>query len=396
MTAVRGFVSHAFDEAAYEGGREAFRECVRELVAGACADFAADGITVEHDLFFEATEYGKPLMVGVRGQIRASDFLIADISQLDPARPVNPNVMYEIGYAMALQKHIVVMRRNSVPPPPSDIGDLLAGTYDGLDEVPGQFMPRMIEIVGDTLARANREIARIEPLIWKVWFPADTRSINIVCAREREPTRFSDGREPNYVHVDNFEDRDALLELTGFFARRYPNASVVSHLADELPHGTRSCDLVVLGGPGCETGEGNVVACDLMEMLGSKVRYPASGDGLEWCGEPLRATSYEEDDDTRGVVADWGSILAAPNPYNPAARVVLLHGTTTYGTLAAATALIDTSPAMRNHMRLAASGMTNRLTGSIDFEAVLRAEVDSAKRIKPPSLQPYDLRRIVG
>lgn len=333
-------------------------------------------------------------MPGVRSQIRDSDFLIADITQVDPSMPVNPNVMYEIGYAMALEMRIVVIRRNAVPPPPSDIGDLLAGTYEGLEHIPVKFLPRMIEVVADTLARANRDTLRIAPFVWNVWFPADTRLINIVCAREREPTKFSQGSEPNYVHVDNFEDRDALLELVAFFARRYPLATVVSYLADELPQGTRSCDLVVLGGPGCGGEQGNSVMCDLLEMLDSKVCYQEDGDGLEWCGGPLRPTIYEDEDDTKGVTADWGSIMAAPNPYNPAARVVLLHGTTTYGTLAAATALIDTPAAMRNHSRLVAAGIANRLTGAIDFEALVRAEVDSSRRIKPARLDPADIRRV--
>jgi hypothetical protein len=76
VTAVRGFVSHAFGDAAYVGGREVFRNSVRALVASACADFAGDGIEVEHDLFFEATQYGGPLMPDVRGQIRTADFLL--------------------------------------------------------------------------------------------------------------------------------------------------------------------------------------------------------------------------------------------------------------------------------------------------------------------------------
>jgi hypothetical protein len=394
VTAVRGFVSHAFDDGAYLGGRKAFRDRVRELVSSACGDFAGDGIAVEHDLFFEATQFGGPLMPGVRGQIRTADFLIADITQTDPSRPVNPNVMYEIGYAMALEKRIIVMRRNDQPPPPSDIGDLLAGTYDALDDIPDKFRLRMIEIVEDTLAKADRDSDRTGRLIQKVWFPPETRSIHIVCARERQPTQFSDGCEPNYVHVDNFEDRDALLELSAFFARQYPLAHVVHHLADEMPQGVQNCDLVILGGPGCESGQGNAIARDLMEMLGSQVRYPPDGDGLYWSGGTLRPTDYENGDDTLGVLADWGSILAAPNPYNPVARVILLHGTTTYGTLAAANALIDTPVAMRNHGRLVAAGVANRLTGAFDFEALVYVEVDSRKRIKPPKLQSDTICRV--
>ena len=394
MTGVRGFVSHAFDDAVYEGGRAAFRDHVTELVARACADFAGDGLAVEHNLYFEETKYGGPLMPTMRGHIRTADFLIADITQTDASRPVNPNVMYEIGFAMALDKPIIVMRRNAAPLPPSDIGDLLAGTYDGLGDIPVKFLPRMIEIVEDTLAKRDRDTERTGQAIQKVWFPPDTKAIHIVCARENEPTKFSDGREPNYVHVDNFEDRDALLELTAFFARQYPLATVVSHLADELPPAVKNCDLVVVGGPGCGPGEGNSVACDLMEMLVSQVTYPETADGLRWEGGPLRRTDYEEGDDTRGVLADWGAILAAPNPYNTSARVVLLHGTTTYGTLGAATALIDTPLAMRNHARLASAGIGNRLTRAIDFEALVRVEVDSGKRIKPSKVQQDAIRRV--
>ena len=393
MTAVRGFVSHAFDNAAYIGGREVFRDRIRELVASACADFVGDRIEVEPDLFFEATRYGGPLMPEVRGQIRTADFLIADITQTEPSRPVNPNVMYEIGYAMALEKQIIVMRRNDQPPPPSDIGDLLAGTYDSLENIPGMFRARMIEIVEDILAKADRDPDRTGRLIQKIWFPADTRGIHIICARERDPTRFSDGRDPNYVHIDNFEDRDALLDLSAFFARQYPRADVVHHIADEMPNGVQKCDQVVLGGPGCEGVPGNAVVCDLMAVLESHVHYP-SGEGLIWNGGALHPTLYEDDDDTLGVLADWGSILAAPNPYNPAARVILLHGTTTYGTLAAATALIDTQVATRNRGRLAAAGVANRLTGAFDFEALVHVEVDSRKRIKPPKLQPDTIRRV--
>ena len=393
MKIIRGFISHAFADAAYEGGVEAFRAEIRKLVAAACADFGSDDIAVGCPLFFFGNEYGRPLMASVREEIRRSDFLIADISQSDPTMPVNPNVMYELGFAMALMKRVVVMRRNTKPLPPADIADLLAGSYETLDAIPEEFLPEMIDVVRDVLAREGTESARAE-FVRKVWFPSDTRSISIVCARESEPTRFSDSDEANYVHLDNFEDRDALLELSSFFGRRFPNANVVSYLDEEMPHGAKNGDLVVLGGPGCVAGEGNGVTRDLLQMLNSKVHYPSSGEGLCWDDQPIRPTRYAGDDDTKGVIDDWGSILAAPNPYNPSARVVLLHGTTTYGTLGAAIALIDTSIAMRNHLRLASLDLANRLTGAINFEVLVRAEVDSSRRVKPTTLDFDTIRRV--
>jgi hypothetical protein len=331
-------------------------------------------------------------MPGVREQIRNSDFLIADITQLDPAQHVNPNVMYELGFAMALNKRVLVFRRNAEPLPPTDIGDLLAGSYENLREIPIKFLEAATDIVRETLVNAGRHGAGKGTAISRLWFPSDTRSIIIACTREPEPSRFSDADEPNYVHVDNFEDRDALLELSTFFARRYPLANVVPYFADDLPHGAEKGDLVVLGGPGCAPGEGNALTRDLIKMLGSQVRYPESGDGLIWREEPVRETVYRDGDDSKGVIGDWGSLLAAPNPFNPGARVILLHGTTTYGTLAAASAFTDSQIAMRNHLHLASLGLQNPLTLSLDFEALIRVEVDSARRIKPPTIEA--VRRI--
>lgn len=393
MTTIRGFVSHAFADAAYEGGVDAFRDNIGKLVAAACADFNSADIAVGPELFFFGNEYGRPLMASIREEIRRSDFLIADITQPDSSTPVNPNVMYEIGFAMALMKRVIVMRRNAKPHPPADIADLLAGSYDSLDAIPQEFLPEMIDVVRDLLARGGTDSAR-EEFVRKVWFPSDTRSISIVCAREREPTRFSDSQEANYVHIDNFEDRDALLELSAFFGRRFPNANVVPYLDDEIPHAAKNGDLVVLGGPGCVAGEGNAVARDLLDMLDSKVHYPANGEGLIWQEEPIRSTEYEDGDDTKGVVSDWGSILAAPNPYNPGSRVVLLHGTTTYGTLGAAIALIDTRIALRNHLGLASLDLVDRLTGTMNFEVLVRAEVDSGRRLKPTVLDFDTVRRV--
>lgn len=384
MTAILGFVSHAFSDAAYGGGTAAFRAEVRNLVTRACADFASDSIEVTYELFFEAAEYGKPLMPSIRDQIRRSDFLLADITQLADQPTVNPNVMYEIGFATALKKPILVMRGNSTPAPPSDIGDLLAGSYDSLTEIPAKFQERTVAIVTQVLAGMHRERVRVEPMIAKLWFPSDTKTITIICAREPEPSRFSNREEENYVHLDRFEDRDALIELATFFARRYPDAKVVRQLCDEVSPETLDCDLVVLGGPGCEPGEGNSIGKDFMRLFKSRVSYPEAGDGLVWGDQQVRETRCDKDG---CVIEDWGAVLAGPNPYNTNARVILLHGTTTYGTLAAAYALIDSSTAVRNHLRLAGMQLEDRLTGAIDFEALVKAEVGSNRRVKPPALE---------
>lgn len=115
MIRIKGFVSHAFDDEMYEGGREAFKTAIETLVNRACGELSTDKAQVRHELFFEAQGYGRPLMVEVRNQIRECDFLIADITP-DPSGEVNSNVMYEIGYAMALEKRLLVIRHQTEAP----------------------------------------------------------------------------------------------------------------------------------------------------------------------------------------------------------------------------------------------------------------------------------------
>jgi nucleoside 2-deoxyribosyltransferase len=392
LITVRAFVSHSFQDEDYEGGVEAFRGRVDDLVSAACEAVSAEGAAVGRELFFEARASGRPLMPEIRRQIRTCDFLIADITQGDGgAGPVNPNVMYEIGYGMALDKPVLVIRRNTQPPPPSDIRDLLAGSYERLDDISSRFLDDATRMVTATIIGASRQDSRIETLLEKVWFPRDVRSIAIVCAPEPERSRFADRHDPNFVRIDRFDDRDAIVELTAFFARRYPDARVARHLCEDLPPEDLGGNLVVLGGPGFEEGEGCSVNRELMRSLASLASYAGSEDAMVWDGAGPRLTEV----DAEGcVVVDWGVVLAAPNPENPTNRVVLLHGTNTYGTLGAALSLIDSPAAMRNHLKLATVGVENRLTGNYDFEAPMRCEVGPNRSVRTPSLDFGSIRKI--
>jgi Nucleoside 2-deoxyribosyltransferase len=392
MIEVRAFVSHSFNDADYDGGIDAFREHIDKLAASACAAVSSEGAEVGRELFFEARSAGRPLMSEIRRQIRNCDLIIADITQADDGKgPVNPNVMYEIGYGMALDKPVLVIRRNTQPLPPSDIRDLLAGSYDRIEEIPTLFLEETTRMVTETIVGASQQHARIESMIERVWFHRDVRSIAIVCAPEPEQSRFADKLDPNFVRIDRFDDRDAIVELTAFFARRYPEARVVRYLCDDLPPEEVGGNLVVLGGPGFEPGEGNSLTRELMRALGSLATYPETADAMVWDdGAPLRT----ELDAEGCVVTDWSAVMAAPNPENPTNRVVLLHGTNTYGTLGAALALIDTPAAMGNHLKLSTLGIAHRLTGDLNFEVPIRAEVASNRQVRTPKLEFGSIRRI--
>jgi nucleoside 2-deoxyribosyltransferase len=389
---VRAFVSHSFRDEDYEGGVLAFRRQVDELVAAACAAVSPGGSEVGRELFIEARAFGRPLMPEVRRQIRTCDFLIADITQSEDGKgPVNPNVMYEIGYGMALDKPVLAIRRNTQPPPPSDIQDLLAGSYESLAELSTKFLERATEMVAETIIGASVRDARIQSVLEKIWFPPDAGSIAIVCAAEPEQSHFADRRDPNFVRIDRFDDRDAIVELTAFFAKRYPDARVARYLCEDLPPEDFGGNLVVLGGPGFAEGEGNSVGRALMKSLSSAVVYPDTENQMVWNGGAPRLTEL---DGEGCVVVDWGSVMAAPNPENPTKRVVLLHGTNTYGTMGAMLSLIDSPPAMRNHLFLESLGLADQLTGKFNVEIAIRAEVGVNRRVKTPVFEAGLIRKI--
>ena len=73
--------------------------------------------------------------------IQTSDLVVADISGR------NPNVMYELGYAHALKKQVIVL--NSTPDAPFDIADYRWISYSGTDLSPQQ--DKLVRFLRNTL-----------------------------------------------------------------------------------------------------------------------------------------------------------------------------------------------------------------------------------------------------
>ncbi|MFE0764794.1 hypothetical protein [Streptomyces smyrnaeus] len=98
------------------------------------------------------------------------------------------------------------------------------------------------------------------------------------------------------------------------------------HLSAHLPGSALEGDLLVLGGP-----KTNETAGRLLTAMADSLPFRTGSGRIVWDGTP-----YEGDAADGAVTRDLGLVIRAPNPFNPAARVVLLCGWSTYGTLAAA------------------------------------------------------------
>jgi nucleoside 2-deoxyribosyltransferase len=391
MPKLTGFVSHAFDDALYEGGKTAFRAAVANLFKRVETVLSNQSGDVSVTPYFVADSYGRELPAQLRRQLRESDFLIADLSTIEIGdRAIfNENVLFELGYALALDLPVFLVRNKNSKTLPSDVRDILAASYDA----PSDIVVLLEAQLAQTLARvmsSGGSRASADARVAQTWFDPNVFAINIICTPEPERSRFASQDEPNYLFIDNLEDRDALLEVSTFLARQYPKANIIRHSADTTPPDALNGNLVVLGGPGLDTTEGNRITRELMQALKSDVRYCGDADGLEYNGSKFLAEARPD----KSISLDWGCIIAAQNPMNPYARVVVCHGIYTYGTLAAALALSDLPTSMPNHLLLGDAGVLDPLSGAHQFEAVFRVPIVANGRISAPKLQRDLIRRI--
>lgn len=101
--------------------REAWSSPVRDAINRCCTDLASERLNIECE---RADEIAKPgrITEQIIVAIRRADLIIADITGN------NPNVMFELGFADALDKQIIVLNQN-IDAAPFDIKDWRAISY---------------------------------------------------------------------------------------------------------------------------------------------------------------------------------------------------------------------------------------------------------------------------
>lgn len=386
MRTITGFVSHVFDDQYYLGGTRAFRDAILTLFDRVSQSVSSDGDSVKLEARFVATDYERSLPTQLRRYIADSDFVIADITAS------SPNVLYEIGYASALNIPLLIIANQSRGLPPCDIRDMLVGFYESPSDLPERLASSIARILTQGLHPSPHSKQSIAASVRRIWFSDDAREIHIICAPEPERSRFASRAEPNYLFLDNLEDRDALLEVSMFLSRQYPQACILKHSSDTVGPDVLSENVVILGGPGEGDGSGNQIARELMNSLGSHIRYSHGLTAMEF-GEPMITLEAELRADG-SVARDWGMLLAAPNPSNPFRRIVLCNGIYTFGTMAAVGVLSDTPGALANHILLKDHFALDDHQSLLAFEIACSVSVVAGGRISFPRLRPDLFRRL--
>jgi nucleoside 2-deoxyribosyltransferase len=116
---------------------------------------------------------GLDFLGSVRSNIEAADFILADISPysvdaggVEETIPFNPNVFYEIGYAKALEKPLIVISHGPERRPPVDLVDCIVQWYtwgDDQDVEADHLLSVLTPAVREAIADVKREKRILKP-----------------------------------------------------------------------------------------------------------------------------------------------------------------------------------------------------------------------------------------
>ena len=330
------FVSHPFEPKNPTYDIEKFRTNIKLLVSQAenlvrkeYQDFEIETTFVFSDLFD-----GLPQQI--ENNIRNSHLGIVDITEN------KANIFFEYGLLYGLDIPVLLIKTAESMasfPIPADIKDRLPIVYENFD--------KLLDTVLNNLADAFKRILHNDSLaniyLNKIWFPNDVKTIHVVTSTESEKrVQFSEPESDNYMLLESLGDKDSLLSVVTFLNRHYRNIITPMYAADSFS-GSLEDNLIVIGGPGDDDGDGNPICKIFTDKMQVKITYSEDCEKLLY-----KAHEYVAKKQGNKTVMDWGYFARFPNPLNPRTSVVLVHGIHTFGVLGAAKAFSDHPSAQGN------------------------------------------------
>jgi hypothetical protein len=332
------FVSHPFEPKNPIYDIDKFRTNIKLLVSSAenivrkeYQDFEIETTFVFNDLFS-----GLPQQI--ESSIRSSHLGIVDITEN------KANIFFEYGLLYGLDIPVLLIKTSESMtkfPIPADIKDRLPIIYESFD--------KLINVVVNNLADAFKKILYNDSLaniyLNKIWFPSDVKTVHVITSTESEKrVQFSAPESDNYMLLESLGDKDSLLSVVTFLNRHYKNINVPLYAADSFS-GSLEDNIVVIGGPGDDDGDGNPVCRIFSDKMQVKISYS------EDCEKMLyKDQEYVAEKKGNKTVKDWGYFARFPNPLNLRTSVVLVHGIHTFGVLGAAKAFSD-HPSVQENIR---------------------------------------------
>ncbi len=329
------FVSHPFEPTNTTYDLEKFRTNITLLISKAenivrkeYQDFEIKTTFVFNDLFA-----GLPQQI--ESKIRSSHLGIVDITEN------KPNIFFEYGLLYGLNIPVLIIKAKdsmNTFPIPSDLKDRLPQMYDNFEN--------LITTCEYELANNLKKLINSDALyniyLPKIWFPNDVSTVHVITSTESESReQFALPESDNYMLLESLGDKDSLLAVITFLSRNYRNIHTPMYAADSAVPIEEN--LVVIGGPGDEEGDGNAICKIFMKKMKLQIEYSADCEKLIYQKIKYKATKKGNK-----TVNDYGYFARFPNPFNPKSSVILINGIHTFGVLGAAKAFSDHPSAQGN------------------------------------------------
>lgn len=330
------FVSHPFEPRNPTYDIEKFRTNIKLLVSEAenrvrkeYQDFEIETTFVFNDLF-------EGLPQQIESKIRNSHLGIVDITEN------KANIFFEYGLIYGLDIPVLLIKSAESMtsfPIPADIKDRLPIVYDNFDKL----LSAVVNNLADVFKRILHNDSLANIYLNKIWFPNDVKTIHVVTSTESEKrVQFSEPESDNYMLLESLGDKDSLLSVVTFLNRHYRGINTQLYAADSFS-GSLEDNIVVIGGPGDEDGDGNPICQIFSDKMSVKISYSEDCEKLLYKGR-----EYVTEKKGNKTIKDWGYFARFPNPLNPRTSVVLVHGIHTFGVLGAAKAFSDHPSAQGN------------------------------------------------
>lgn len=253
--------------------------------------------------------------------LKIADFCIADVSDL------RPNVMWEVGFAAALQKPTILIARGSATLP-FDIKDVRTIEYSPAD-LAATLKPHLDSAIRQTLSRYNlarnaQEHAQLRRA-QQFWAPFMAGELNVLVGQHMEFAYEPSG----FIGTG---DTSAVVELQRHFNSLGLRTMNVVY-PDRVTGDMLRSDLILLGGP-----DANSISREATQKINSTFQFgdPDSHVIALFDSTSRRVFKPSRDVNKERIYTDYAIIFMCANPFAKDKRLLLIAGSFGYGTWAGA------------------------------------------------------------
>jgi hypothetical protein len=184
--------------------------------------------------------------------------------------------------------------------------------------------------------------------------------------------------------LESLGDKDSLLEVTAFLNRNYRNVKTSMFAADSYTSNMEG-NMVIIGGPGDEIGDGNKYCKIFMEKMNVKISYSRDCEKLLYDSKTFVAKKEK-----KKTTVDYGYFARFPNPFNANTSIILINGIHTFGVLGAAKAFSDHPSAQGNIRKVMKKLKLNNITQA-SFECFFPVNIFQQTVVCPDVIEDYIL-----